>query len=170
MSGLAVTCNVPPPCTSVTLNRVCSRLAQRSPGIETRFRRLGHPLKNRRCPFGSLCPERVPHQTKHQSLKMSAGCLILTSSAEAYSCLYACILARRTRVQLQELNSLETVEKRRWSIEMPSKGRRPISATLGSFFLLQKLDITSNLLIRTSSCIRKNEKGGGAGVYKECKP
>ena len=46
---------------------------------------------------------------------------------------------------------------------MPSKGRRPICATLGSFSLLQKPEISSSLLIWTSSCIRKNERGGGGG-------
>ena len=69
-SGLTITCNVPQPRTSVTLDRVWSGAAQRSPGLGTRGRRLGHPLYDRRRLFGHLRSRRVPHQTKHQSLKM----------------------------------------------------------------------------------------------------
>ena len=84
-------CNVPPTSTSVTLNRVWSRLAQRSPGLETRWRRLGHPLKDARS-------SSKPSISCWRWVGSSAGCLILTSSTATYSSLCACILARRTRV------------------------------------------------------------------------
>jgi hypothetical protein len=66
----------------------------------------------------------------------------------------------QTHKGFQELNSLETVEKRRWSIEMPSQGRQRISATLASFFLLQKLYLIFQILNSVIWLHKGKQKGG----------
>jgi len=60
---------------------------------------------------------------------------------------------------LQELNSLEWIEKRRRSVETPSQGRQRIGATFTSFPLLQKFNFIFQSLNTVIGLHKKNERG-----------
>ena len=163
---------MPPHRTRVTLNRVRRELGQRSPGLETRKRRLRHPLKDRRCLFGHLRSKRVPHQPKHKPLKVRGikhglPDLYFFQQCGIFSRFFMCLRPSYTHKGFQELNNLETVEMRRWSIES-SQSHQHIRAILASFFLLQKLYLIFQSL-NTVIWLHK-EKQRGRGDTKSVDP